>query len=77
MEIGPSYSDLAEDKIVLPDPSQFASRNGYYQTALHEAGHSTGHHDRMNRDTLKDGMAKRALGARSMPARNCGRRSAP
>ena len=42
---------------MLPDPSQFASRNGYYQTALHEAGHSTGHHDRMNRDTLKEGMA--------------------
>ena len=51
-----SYSPT-EDKIVLPDPSQFASRNGYYQTALHEAGHSTGHHDRMNRDTLKEGMA--------------------
>ena len=51
-----SYSPT-EDKIVLPDPSQFATRNGYYQTALHEAGHSTGHHDRMNRDTLKEGMA--------------------
>ena len=51
-----SYSPT-EDKIVLPDPSQFASRNGYYQTALHEAGHSTGHHDRMNRDTLKEGLA--------------------
>ena len=70
-----SYSPT-EDKIVLPDPSQFAGRNGYYQTALHEAGHSTGHHDRMNRDTLKEGMAA-GLGARSMPARNCGRRSAP
>ena len=51
-----SYSPT-EDKIVLPDPSQFASRNGYYQTALHEAGHSTGHHDRMNRPTLKEGLA--------------------
>ena len=56
MEIGRPYSPT-KDKIVLPDPSQFASRNGYYQTALHEAGHSTGHHDRMNRDTLKEGMA--------------------
>ena len=52
-----AYYRMAEDKIVLPDPSQFATRNGYYQTALHEAGHSTGHHDRMNRDTLKEGMA--------------------
>ena len=57
VEIGPTTRP-AEDKIVLPDPSQFASRNGYYQTALHEAGHSTGHHDRMNRDTLKEGMEK-------------------
>ena len=56
VETGPYYR-MAEDKIVLPDPSQFATRNGYYQTALHEAGHSTGHHDRMNRDTLKEGMA--------------------
>ena len=52
-----AFYSPTEDKIVLPDPSQFASRNGYYQTALHEAGHSTGHHDRMNRDTLKEGMA--------------------
>ena len=52
-----AYYRMAEDKIVLPDPSQFATRNGYYQTALHEAGHSTGHHERMNRDTLKEGMA--------------------
>ena len=52
-----AFYSPTEDKIVLPDPSQFATRNGYYQTALHEAGHSTGHHDRMNRDTLKDGMA--------------------
>ena len=53
-----AYYSPSEDKIVLPDPSQFATRNGYYQTALHEAGHSTGHHDRMNRDTLKEGMEK-------------------
>ena len=52
-----AFYRIAEDKIVLPDPSQFASRNGYYQTALHEAGHSTGHHDRMNRPTLKEGLA--------------------
>ena len=52
-----AFYRMAEDKIVLPDPSQFASRNGYYQTALHEAGHSTGHHERMNRDTLKEGLA--------------------
>ena len=44
--------------MVLPEPSQFPTRNGYYQTALHECGHSTGHPDRMNRDTLKEGLDK-------------------
>ena len=37
-----AFYSPTEDKIVLPDPSQFATRNGYYQTALHEPGHSTG-----------------------------------
>ena len=53
-----AYYRMAEDKVVLPEPSQFATRNGYYQTALHECGHSTGHPDRMDRDTLKEGMEK-------------------
>ena len=51
-----AYYRIAEDKVVLPEPSQFPTRNGYYQTAMHECGHSTGHPDRMNRDTLKDGL---------------------
>ena len=46
-----------QDKIVLPEQSQFPTRNGYYQTALHECGHATGHPDRMNRETLKEGLA--------------------
>ena len=33
-----------------------AGDRAYYQTALHECVHSTGHPDRMDRDTLKDGM---------------------
>ena len=53
-----AYYRIEEDKIVLPEPSQFPTRNGYYQTALHECGHSTGHPDRMDRDTLKDGLEK-------------------
>ena len=53
-----AYYRIAEDKVVLPEPSQFPTRNGYYQTALHECGHSTGHPDRMDRDTLKEGMEK-------------------
>ena len=51
-----AYYRMAEDKVVLPEPSQFPTRNGYYQTALHECGHATGHPDRMNRETLKEGL---------------------
>ena len=53
-----AYYRIEEDKVVLPEPSQFPTRNGYYQTALHECGHSTGHPDRMDRDTLKEGLDK-------------------
>ena len=35
---------------------QFPSANHYYQTALHELGHSTGHPERMNRPTLTQGI---------------------
>ena len=53
------------------------TRNGYYQTALHEAGHATGHSSRMDRDSAQRRHRERALDRRSTPARNCGRRSAP
>ena len=52
-----AYYRLAEDKIVLPERSQFPTTNSYYQTALHECGHSTGHPDRLDRETLKKGIA--------------------
>ena len=52
-----AYYRMQEDKIVLPERSQFPTANAYYQTALHECGHSTGHPERMNRETLKEGIA--------------------
>ena len=52
-----AYYRIDKDQVVLPEPSHFLRRNGYYQTALHECGHSTGHPDRMDRDTLKKGLA--------------------
>ena len=52
-----AYYRVAEDKVVLPEHHQFPTRNGYYQTALHECAHSTAHPDRMNRETLKEGLA--------------------
>ena len=53
-----AYYRMSEDTIVLPEQSQFPTRNGYYQTALHECGHATGHPDRMDRQSLKDGLEK-------------------
>ena len=51
-----AFYNLNRDEIVLPERVQFPSANHYYQTALHELGHSTGHPERMNRATLIEGM---------------------
>ena len=51
-----AFYDLNRDEIVLPERSQFPTANHYYQTALHELGHSTGHPERMNRATFIEGM---------------------
>ena len=55
---GRAFYSLEKDEITLPDRVQFPSANHYYQTALHELGHSTGHPGRMNRATLITGMAE-------------------
>ena len=47
--------NLARDDIVLPERTQFKDAASFYQTALHEVGHSTGHKDRMNRESLHEG----------------------
>lgn len=38
------------DSIHLPERNQFATADTYYATALHEAGHATGHKSRLDRD---------------------------
>lgn len=38
------------DNIVLPDLKQFKGSEAYYETALHELGHWTGHPSRLNRN---------------------------
>ena len=53
-----AYYSLNNDQVVLPEREQFSTANGYYQTALHELGHATGHPDRMDRDSLKEGLDK-------------------
>ena len=51
-----AFYNLKRDEIVLPQRAQFPSADHYYQTALHELGHSTGHPDRMKRETLIEGI---------------------
>ena len=48
------YYDMVRDEIVLPEPACFFWATGYYQTAIHELCHSTGHPERLNRATLID-----------------------
>lgn len=44
------------DSITLPPVEQFKSTAEYYSTAYHEAVHSTGHKDRLNRLTERAGF---------------------
>ena len=40
----------SRDEIHLPEKQHFLSADGYYATVIHEIGHSTGHHSRLDRD---------------------------
>ncbi len=51
-----AYYDLRRDRIILPYKEQFPDAPGYYQTALHELGHWTGHPDRLARESLLRGI---------------------
>jgi putative DNA primase/helicase len=47
-----AFYRLSNDTITLPERDQFPSGDRYYATALHEAGHATGHPSRLNRADL-------------------------
>ncbi len=51
-----AFYDLRRDRIVLPFRERFGSAPGYYQAALHELGHWTGHPSRLDRETLTKGI---------------------
>ncbi len=53
-----AYYDLRRDRITLPYREQFPNPPTYYQAALHELGHWTGHPDRLNRATLLKGIVE-------------------
>ena len=51
-----AFYHIRDDKIVLPRQEQFRTPEAYYSTAMHELGHWTGHKDRLNRETLQQGV---------------------
>ena len=53
-----AFYDIRGDRVVLPYKERFESAPGYYQAALHELGHWTGHASRLNRATLQEGIAE-------------------
>ena len=65
-----AFSHPADDRIVLPERSQFASQSAYTHTALHELGHATGHPSRLNRPTLNkhDGFGSEAYAREELRA---------
>ena len=49
-----AYYVPSRDVINMPKRELFENPEGYYATLFHEMGHSTGHKNRLNRDTLTD-----------------------
>ncbi len=62
-----AFYSPSTDIITLPQRAQFTSMDSFYATALHELGHWTGHHNRLNRDLAhpfgSEGYAKEELRA--------------
>ncbi len=53
-----AFYSSSQDFIQLPEKEQFLSQTDYYATVLHELGHWTGHHSRLNRDMGGDRHSK-------------------
>ena len=51
-----AYYVPTQDKVFLPDISQFVTPEGFYATAFHEYVHSTGHHTRLDRHLAEGGL---------------------
>jgi antirestriction protein ArdC len=49
---GEAYYSPLFDKVSMPDRKQFETADRYYSTLLHEIGHWTGHHSRLDRDLV-------------------------
>jgi len=44
-----AYYDKVRDAIFMPEPEQFENETKYYQAAIHQLAHWTGHESRLNR----------------------------
>ena len=58
----------SEDMIRLPGLDQFADASEYYSTAFHEATHSTGHENRLNRLTRQAGFGSESYSKEELVA---------
>jgi antirestriction protein ArdC len=58
----------SEDKIVMPQQSNFTSKEQYYRTLFHELVHSTGHVSRLNRFNGDSAMNKESYSQEELVA---------
>jgi len=49
-----AYYQARPDQVTMPERSQFPTPEAYYGAAFHEAGHSTGHPSRLNREGIAE-----------------------
>ena len=52
-----AFYSPSQDRIEIPAPELFINDAGYYSTLFHELSHSTGHINRLNRETLTSNNA--------------------
>ena len=50
--LGGAYYVPSKDSINMPIPTDFCDTDTYHKTLFHEMAHSTGHSERLNRETL-------------------------
>lgn len=61
--LGQAYYNSERDDVTIATEKGFKSTEGYYRTLFHELIHSTGHKDRLNRETLytyHEGLGERS-----------------
>lgn len=65
-----AFYSSTDDSIRMPEFNSFISAEAYYSTLFHEAGHSTGHQNRLNRD-LKNWFGLEKYGREELVAEFC------